>query len=214
MEWNGLNLDLFKLFCTLYDCSLSSHRHVYLIPNFPDFYVDSDGQKMWNKLKQDVNIVEQIVSGLTAESRIYDNIPSEYHKLAWWIYSLPQCFGKYMKIDGGDIGFPRSLVFSYERDNDPIIVDSKTAFHGSDCSNWLSILFNGLIPLSNSKHQLHGSVYGSGIYLSDQYSVSREYSRYSPNIVAMVDIHKDHVKNPHYVIDTAGAIRLRYLILS
>ncbi|XP_071845856.1 protein mono-ADP-ribosyltransferase PARP6-like isoform X2 [Apostichopus japonicus] len=50
------------------------------------------------------------------------------------------------------------------------------AFHGSNIENWHSILRNGLINASGTKHQCHGAAYGKGIYLSPNSSVSFGYS--------------------------------------
>lgn len=49
-------------------------------------------------------------------------------------------------------------------------------FSGSHIENWHSIMRTGLINASGTKHQVHGSAYGKGIYLSPQASVSFNYS--------------------------------------
>ncbi|XP_029573940.1 protein mono-ADP-ribosyltransferase PARP8-like isoform X2 [Salmo trutta] len=53
---------------------------------------------------------------------------------------------------------------------------STFAFHGSHIENWHSILRNGLVVASNTRLQLHGAIYGSGIYLSPMSSISFGYS--------------------------------------
>ncbi|KAM6157164.1 protein mono-ADP-ribosyltransferase PARP8 isoform 2-T2 [Erethizon dorsatum] len=53
---------------------------------------------------------------------------------------------------------------------------STFAFHGSHIENWHSILRNGLVVASNTRLQLHGAMYGSGIYLSPVSSISFGYS--------------------------------------
>ncbi|XP_056138401.1 protein mono-ADP-ribosyltransferase PARP6-like [Lampris incognitus] len=53
---------------------------------------------------------------------------------------------------------------------------STFAFHGSHIENWHSILRNGLVNASYTKLQLHGAVYGKGIYLSPISSISFGYS--------------------------------------
>ncbi|XP_077988704.1 protein mono-ADP-ribosyltransferase PARP6-like [Glandiceps talaboti] len=50
------------------------------------------------------------------------------------------------------------------------------AFHGSHIENWHSIMRHGLIVASGTKHQMHGSAYGKGIYLSPNASMSFGYS--------------------------------------
>ncbi|TSN86054.1 PDZ domain-containing protein 2 [Bagarius yarrelli] len=47
---------------------------------------------------------------------------------------------------------------------------------GSHIENWHSILRNGLVVASKTKLQLHGAIYGSGIYLSPLSSISFGYS--------------------------------------
>ncbi|XP_045063623.1 protein mono-ADP-ribosyltransferase PARP6-like isoform X2 [Coregonus clupeaformis] len=53
---------------------------------------------------------------------------------------------------------------------------STFAFHGSHIENWHSILRNGLVNASCTKLQLHGAVYGKGIYLSPVSSIAYGYS--------------------------------------
>ncbi|XP_010282963.1 PREDICTED: poly [ADP-ribose] polymerase 8-like, partial [Phaethon lepturus] len=53
---------------------------------------------------------------------------------------------------------------------------STFAFHGSHIENWHSILRNGLVIASNTRLQLHGAMFGSGIYLSPLSSISFGYS--------------------------------------
>uniref|UniRef100_A0A8C1ZE75 Poly [ADP-ribose] polymerase n=1 Tax=Cyprinus carpio TaxID=7962 RepID=A0A8C1ZE75_CYPCA len=53
---------------------------------------------------------------------------------------------------------------------------STFAFHGSHIENWHSILRNGLVVASNTRLQLHGAIYGIGIYLSPLSSISFGYS--------------------------------------
>uniref|UniRef100_A0A8C7MR19 Poly [ADP-ribose] polymerase n=1 Tax=Oncorhynchus kisutch TaxID=8019 RepID=A0A8C7MR19_ONCKI len=56
------------------------------------------------------------------------------------------------------------------------IFGSTFAFHGSHIENWHSILRNGLVVASNTRLQLHGAIYGSGIYISPMSSISFGYS--------------------------------------
>ncbi|KAM6959374.1 protein mono-ADP-ribosyltransferase PARP8 [Aplochiton taeniatus] len=53
---------------------------------------------------------------------------------------------------------------------------STFAFHGSHIENWHSIVRNGLVVASNTRLQLHGAIYGNGIYLSPMSSISFGYS--------------------------------------
>ena len=53
---------------------------------------------------------------------------------------------------------------------------STYAFHGSSIENWHSILRKGLLNASGTRYQMHGAVYGRGIYLSPVSSVSFGYT--------------------------------------
>jgi hypothetical protein len=50
------------------------------------------------------------------------------------------------------------------------------AFHGSDTSNWFSILRTGLKNLSNTKYMTTGAAYGPGIYLGETSKMSESYA--------------------------------------
>uniref|UniRef100_A0A663F521 Poly [ADP-ribose] polymerase n=1 Tax=Aquila chrysaetos chrysaetos TaxID=223781 RepID=A0A663F521_AQUCH len=64
---------------------------------------------------------------------------------------------------------------------------STFAFHGSHIENWHSILRNGLVVASNTRLQLHGAMFGSGIYLSPLSSISFGYSVfYSVCLTALI----------------------------
>uniref|UniRef100_A0A673XIY5 Poly [ADP-ribose] polymerase n=1 Tax=Salmo trutta TaxID=8032 RepID=A0A673XIY5_SALTR len=80
---------------------------------------------------------------------------------------------------------------------------STFAFHGSHIENWHSILRNGLVVASNTRLQLHGAIYGSGIYLSPMSSISFGYSdqglrtvslgnfeKGKTNVITSPDLHK------------------------
>ena len=53
---------------------------------------------------------------------------------------------------------------------------SIAAFHGSKLSCWYSILKHGLRNVSNTSLMTTGAVYGAGVYLSPQHSVSIGYT--------------------------------------
>ncbi|XP_033634449.1 protein mono-ADP-ribosyltransferase PARP6-like isoform X1 [Asterias rubens] len=80
---------------------------------------------------------------------------------------------------------------------------STFAFHGSHIENWHSILRHGLINASGTKHQMHGAVYGKGIYLSPHSSVSFGYSgmghgifKQSKKLAGQEDAKTRHVREP------------------
>lgn len=104
-----------------------------------------------------------------------------------------------------------------------------TAWHGSPLKNWHSIIRNGLKVFSGTKHMLHGSAFGRGIYLAPNKSTSLGYisnnkcgwakSIYgnSPTCIARCQLinHKS-VKEPKpfYVIQHEELIKTRYLFIN
>uniref|UniRef100_A0A673W950 Poly [ADP-ribose] polymerase n=1 Tax=Salmo trutta TaxID=8032 RepID=A0A673W950_SALTR len=74
---------------------------------------------------------------------------------------------------------------------------STFAFHGSHIENWHSILRNGLVVASNTRLQLHGAIYGSGIYISPMSSISFGYSGTQKNLSAGTF---DTILNKHNLI--------------
>jgi hypothetical protein len=55
----------------------------------------------------------------------------------------------------------------------------KKVYHGSNINNWHNILRIGLKNYSGTEKQANGSLYGSGIYLSKNKEISREYAKNS-----------------------------------
>ena len=55
-----------------------------------------------------------------------------------------------------------------------------TAYHGSPLENWYSIINNGLLDMSYSKGMQSGAIYGRGIYLSEDLSLSKLFSASLP----------------------------------
>jgi hypothetical protein len=102
----------------------------------------------------------------------------------------------------------------------------KIVFHGSPISNWFSILFTGLKIMSNTKYMTSGAAYGTGVYFSDDSSVSYGYSSGCTNkvwkhsiidssikIVAVCEIVDRYEPKPHYVVDDESDIRCTCIVL-
>lgn len=94
-------------------------------------------------------------------------------------------------------------------------------FHGSGFENWYSILRNGIKIMSNTALMVNASAYGNGIYLSDNFSFSYNYSIKSPwngnIIIAVFEIKgkKEDYKrsNNIYVVNNSNWLLLRYLFI-
>ena len=53
---------------------------------------------------------------------------------------------------------------------------SNFLYHGSSMTNWYSIMQNGLRVYSNTKRMVNGRAHGEGIYLSNSFEFSKDYS--------------------------------------
>lgn len=110
------------------------------------------------------------------------------------------------------------------RDSNPNPNSNSYLYHGSINSAWYSILRNGIKILSNTTLQQNGAVYGSGIYLSDNYKFALGYSTRrqcvsNENcIVGVYEVQGDktqYYKTTNiYVVPTHTQCLLKYLILS
>jgi hypothetical protein len=67
----------------------------------------------------------------------------------------------------------------------------RRVFHGSTVVNWLSILRYGIRPMSGTRYQSSGNVYGNGIYVSDSIATSMMYSTGTMQIIAVCDLIDD-----------------------
>ena len=90
-------------------------------------------------------------------------------------------------------------------------------YHGSRQENWYSIMRNGLKVCSDSKMQVNGAVYGSGIYLSDEVNFSLNYS-IGQNIVIgvyqVIDRREKWYKTTNiYVVPDEKDVLLKYLLI-
>jgi len=101
------------------------------------------------------------------------------------------------------------------------------AWHGSGFGNWHSIMRLGLKNLSNTQWMSAGAAYGSGIYLSPNFSTSQGYSRGSggwaksqlgSNLtgMALCELINDPnlpKPNPHYVIQQEEWVMTRFFFI-
>ena len=68
----------------------------------------------------------------------------------------------------------------------------KYLFHGSDSTNWYSILVNGLKNCSGTNMMKNGQAYGPGIYFSNDISISEDYSRTNMVTIGVFKISLDN----------------------
>jgi ubiquitin-conjugating enzyme E2 Q len=93
-------------------------------------------------------------------------------------------------------------------------------YHGSNYSNWYSIIMNGLKIYSNTPQMLNGAAFGTGIYLSDSFEFSKKYSiRQNSNGDYLIgvfqvigDINKYKKAVNTYVVDNPTVLKLKYIL--
>ena len=96
-------------------------------------------------------------------------------------------------------------------------------YHGSGCSNWFSILRNGLKNCSGTAMMANGAAYGNGIYLANTSNLSYNYCRdrngnngdyFVMGIVQLLYDRKQYHKGGNvFVIPDESALILKYLII-
>jgi ubiquitin-protein ligase len=90
-------------------------------------------------------------------------------------------------------------------------------YHGSRQENWYSIMRNGLKVCSDSKMQVNGAVYGSGIYLSDQVNFSLTYSAGQNIVIGVYQVMETREKwyktTNIYVVPEEKNVLLKYLLI-
>ena len=96
-------------------------------------------------------------------------------------------------------------------------------FHGSPIYSWYPIIKNGLKVMSGTALQANGARYGHGIYFSDSFKFSLDYSQNivtcsDTNVVGVFEILEDPVKfkksNNTFVIDDDKVMLLRSLVIT
>lgn len=226
-NWDDFNSELYSLFSKMFRCSLHSPRSEVLIPYLPS-WVSTHAQfkEEFDKIKSVLDLFtpitineaqyqsEENAFAAKRELEIQRNLQKN---LVWWVYTFLQCYGTFMKANPRELGYTDDFeVFSYKSYSEPQFSNSRVAYHGSPCGNWVSILTNGLQNLSGTRHQINGAVYGAGVYAAPDFSTSQGYARNTsgePPIVAQLEITDDHVANPYFVIQNRDKIRIKYLVI-
>jgi len=88
-------------------------------------------------------------------------------------------------------------------------------YHGSNSYNWISILRNGLVPLSNTKYMTAGQAHGAGIYFGKDYNTSLGYAATKPNIIGICRLVSNNIEKAGwcYVINNVDYIYMKYLTI-
>ncbi|XP_039614430.1 protein mono-ADP-ribosyltransferase PARP8 isoform X1 [Polypterus senegalus] len=177
--------------------ALESPRKVVIFEPYPSVVDPNDSQTLaFNPRKKDYDRVMRALDSLTSIREMtqapyleikkqMDKIDSLAHPLLQWIISSNRSHIVKLPVN-------RQLKFMHTPHQFLLLSSppakesnfraakklfgSTFAFHGSHIENWHSILRNGLVVASNTRLQLHGAIYGNGIYLSPLSSISFGYS--------------------------------------
>lgn len=106
--------------------------------------------------------------------------------------------------------------------------NSTYLYHGSASHNWFSIIYNGLQIFSGTKRMTNGKAHGDGIYLSNDISMSSQYSgessifsssatkKYKSDfILGVFEVNnaKKYMKTTNiFVVDNKKDIKLKYIV--
>ena len=112
------------------------------------------------------------------------------------------------------------INISYTADIENSFTGKHFLFHGSPFYCWYSIIKNGLKIMSGSSLQANGSLYGDGVYFSNNFNLSLKYANYHYKKTAIVGVF-EIIHNPIkykrateiYVINDEKILLLRNLIL-
>ncbi|KAF4074331.1 hypothetical protein AMELA_G00238270 [Ameiurus melas] len=177
--------------------ALESPRKVVIFEPYPSVVDPSDSQSLaFNPRKKDYDRVMRALDSLTSIREMtqasyleikkqMDRIDPLAHPLLQWVISSNRSHIVKLPVT-------RQLKFMHTPHQFLLLSSppakesnfraakghygSTFAFHGSHIENWHSILRNGLVVASRTKLQLHGAIYGNGIYLSPLSSISFGYS--------------------------------------
>jgi len=113
------------------------------------------------------------------------------------------------------------IGFNYTYEIESSFKKKNFLFHGTSLYSWYPIIKNGLKVMSGTEFQTNGAAYGNGIYFSDSFEFSLNYSITNSNtnikVVGVFEINDDikkYLKTTNiYVIDNENIILLRYLII-
>jgi hypothetical protein len=199
-DFTDFDVEMYKFFRSLFLCALNGRKEVH--PSLPS--------------GMDVAVAKESLTRLKHPN--IEDLSVEDQELVWWVYKFPQTRWRFVKVRASDIipGEENLVVYSVTRiGEEPLQGKTKTAFHGSPCENWISILTNGLLGLSGTKFQVHGAVYGSGVYAAPDFTTSfMGYTRGDLRVVAKCAISAHYMANPYFVIEDAKNISIQYLIVS
>ena len=131
-------------------------------------------------------------------------------------------FSMSSKDNNESFGINKSLKYiniNYSADIENKFKQNYFLFHGSKNYSWYPIIKNGLKVMSRTPMMANGSAFGDGIYFSDSFEVSRQYSRTTHNysIIGVFEISENPINyyksGKVFVINNDKIILLRTLIL-
>jgi ubiquitin-protein ligase len=120
------------------------------------------------------------------------------------------------------------IGFNYSYEIESTFKKENFLFHGTPLYSWYPIIKNGLKVMSGTEFQANGAAFGNGIYFSDSFQFSLNYSSYgniytnknnktTKYVVGIFEINDDiekFKKAPNiYVIDNDKIMLLRYLVI-
>lgn len=239
------NLLMFLL-STAFASMSSSRRNQVFEPFPPKFLINSDQFVQRGELSTLNNIVllkkfnlidklicstnekklMSVISKATSDQELSDTIGADLYYLIRFIVKSNKTELKEIKLFDtieDKVIQQYSIVHPYEVEEkfkQYTTGNTNYLFHGSSYENWYSILRNGIKIMSGTKLMVNAAAYGTGVYLSDSFAFSCDYSNRGHSndiIVAVFEIagnkEKYKQRNHIYVINNNNDLLLRYFLI-
>ncbi len=227
------------IFMFLLNVFISGLSHPYaseILKPFPNILSVQTPTNLKNILNEKIGLenlhkLMDIISSSTSELELELNLAEKFNDNENLIYAILKnsVSNNYFSMNSTDDIFPNSNIklihINYSADIENKFQQKYFLFHGSKIYSWYPIIKNGLRVMSKTNFQANGAAHGNGIYFSDNFNFSLNYSNErkmnlanSDVIVGVFEILNDpsiYKKSSNiFVIDDPSIILLRSLVIT
>ncbi len=233
--YDNLITDTFKkdvnVFRLLLLTSLSGLKTIKQYNMIPDYCRSGTyEEKMFSGVSHVPAMYVDVISKCSSDQELKEKITSNEYKFLRYMIKSNQMDISYFDNSKSMIKTENiwdtneNIIFSVHHDAETenkfnFVQDVVYMFHGSNTSNWSSIMKNGLKNYSGTTNMKNGQAHGSGIYLSPFLSFSLSYSSKEYNndvLVGVVQVlnSESYCKTKEiYVATDESNMLLKYLVL-
>eukprot|EP00755_Sulcionema_specki_P028662 Sspe_Gene.90411::Locus_61973_Transcript_1_1_Confidence_1.000_Length_746::g.90411::m.90411/K00774/PARP16; poly [ADP-ribose] polymerase 16 len=185
---SGMSRETYELEVSLLAGALQSYRRSSVVNPFPKAFITADGDRDYGLLQQTVSAIPSSSAAFSGETLHVTPKVGEVFAFLRGLHNVTSIPVDHISgyINSDDLASLPQFVFEVQHDPNSsrsrdFVEHAKgrttgTGFHGSKIENWFSILKNGLQNYSGTKKQMHGAVFGEGIYLSTALKVACDFS--------------------------------------